>query len=153
MWQTKLLVLTWVWLCAWFTGDFLACPLSSSSRKRVNFADRHLDLSSNFASLLTPWLLQTTELWVSGKVSHLSQGWGREYSPARCLAHSSSLSLTVFFTFFFHLLHRHCLQFPQDCFQIWHLLFWDLLGQWFSKCEVWASRNRMQILRSRLRST
>lgn len=46
-----------VYLDASFTAVFPVCPLSWWSGKRVSFADRHLDLSSNSANLLATWLL------------------------------------------------------------------------------------------------
>lgn len=55
-----------------------AGPLSWQSRKRVNFADWHLDLGSNSAY----WLHDSYKLlnpWKTGKVNRLPQGWGGEF--------------------------------------------------------------------------
>lgn len=99
-------VLTWTWLYAWFRDDFLACPLREAEREWTLQIDTWT------------WIPTLPNFWLHNSCKPLNsfetQGWGGEYLPPQCLAHSSPSLL--FFPFYFYLLHQNCLLFPQDCF-------------------------------------
>lgn len=150
-WQMKLPLLTWAWLCAWFTDDFLACPLREA--ERVNSAD---DTWTWVPPLPAYWLHDSCKPLNS---SETHGEWTLHPRAGVGSIHLHSAWLTVvlhpwpfFFSFCFYLLHQNCLLIPRIVLTR-HILFWNILDQWFSKSKGLTSSISMQILRSPSRPT